>query len=88
MGEYMFGAGRGKLTETAREDFDRFAEANDAWFCGNPNLPGEGYRFWFACRNMGAPFDGATAKAVLTALEEAGYREGDEWTDRCFSAAE
>jgi hypothetical protein len=84
MSDYLFGTGRGKLTKATREDFDRIAEESDAWFCGNPNMPGDGHRFWFACRNMGHPFDDATASAVLKALEAAGYREDGEWTDQCF----
>lgn len=88
MSEHMFGLGSGELTEEARKDFDRIAGENDAWFAGNPNLPGDGYRFWFACQNRGNPFDGATATAVMSALEDAGYREDGEWTDQCFGGDE
>ena len=38
--------------------------------------PARGPRGWFVCRNMGAPFDDQTARAVEAALIEAGLWDG------------
>ncbi|MHB2027543.1 MAG: hypothetical protein ACYCPT_01845 [Acidimicrobiales bacterium] len=85
MSEYMFGLGRGRLTPKACKDFDRVAAEYGARFSGNPELPGDGYRWWFACENLGAPFDELRSKDVLDALERAGYLDEGVWTDRCFA---
>lgn len=67
MSEHFFGVHHGHLTATA----DRIAARFDAWHV-NYTEPNGARRGWFACPNLGHPFDGATARAVLDAIEAAG----------------
>lgn len=67
MSEFMFGSGPGHLTNSANE----IAEKHDAWLVNYTEPRGE-KRHWFATKNLGNPFDGATAKAVLADVEAAG----------------
>lgn len=72
-GPFFFGLGRGRVDATTRALIDRVAARHGATFV-NANLPGEGWRFWFELPNRGAPFDRATARAVLDDLEREGIR--------------
>lgn len=71
MGEYHFGTGNGKITDSAFKRLDRIARKHGATFT-RVTLPGDGPRYWFSCPNLGHPFDGATARAVLDAVDAAG----------------
>ena len=71
MSQFHFGVGRGAIPAKLAKQVDAIAQKHGADFT-NVKLPGEGYRYWFSCRNYGAPFDGATAKAVMADLEAAG----------------
>ena len=69
MSEFNFGVGRTRLTRAQIIQRERVARKHGAWFiCGD--FP-DGYRSWFGKRNEGAPFDGATAHAVLSDLATA-----------------
>lgn len=68
MSEYFFGLHAGHLTARA----DKIAKRHGAWHV-NYTDPGTGQRRgWFGCHNRGAPFDGATARAVMTDIKTAG----------------
>lgn len=67
MSEHFFGLHRGHLTAEA----GRIAARHGAWHV-NYTEPGGERRGWFACPNLGAPFDGATARAVLDDLDARG----------------
>ncbi len=67
MSEYQFGLHSGHLTARA----DRIAEKHDAWHV-NYTEPRGRRRGWFACHNLGAPFDQATADAVWRDIEATG----------------
>jgi hypothetical protein len=71
MSEHFFGVGRGAVSDELRERIDAIAEEHGATFV-NPTLPGEGPRYWFACRNRGFPFDRDTERAVYASLDAAG----------------
>lgn len=77
MGEFFFGLGRGRVKEPMRRRVDRIAARHGACFV-NPNLPGEGWRYWFAAPNLGHPFDQATARAVADDLDKAGIDLSEE----------
>ncbi|HZN64408.1 MAG TPA: hypothetical protein VFB66_03850 [Tepidisphaeraceae bacterium] len=64
MGQYHFGTGQGRVSKAEAKRVDRIARKHGADFT-SVRLP-EGYRYWFSCANRGAPFDGDTARAVLT----------------------
>ena len=85
MSVHNFGVGRGKLTAQAHKAFNTAANKHDALFCGNPNVPGSGYRFWFECANRGSPFDNATARAVMAELKRGGWYDENGWADKCFA---
>jgi hypothetical protein len=70
MSEYFFGVGTGKVPDVICKRLDKIATKHGATFT-MVNMPGEGWRYWFACPNRGAPFDGAVAKAVLDEVEAA-----------------
>lgn len=68
MSEYFFGLHSGHLTASA----DRIAKRHDAWHTNYTERHGPGQtqkRGWFACENRGAPFDRATADAVMADIE-------------------
>lgn len=67
MSEYYFGLHKGHLTAKA----DKIAEKHGAWHVNFTEPRGE-RRGWFACPNLGAPFDGAVARAVMADVEAAG----------------
>jgi len=67
MGEHLFGYGPGHLPRRA----DKIAAEHGARLV-NYTLPRGEKVHWFTCPNMGAPFDGATAEAVLDDLRKAG----------------
>jgi hypothetical protein len=67
MDEYFFGLHRGHLTAEA----DRIARRHGAWHVNCIESDGR-RRGWFSCPNRGAPFDRATAKAVMADIERAG----------------
>lgn len=67
MSEYMFGVGRVRVSEELGMRIDNIARKYGASFVWT-FLPGEGYRYWFACPNQGDPFDKATRDAVIAAL--------------------
>lgn len=68
MSEHSFGSRRGKLTNEQVDVRERAAKKHGAWFV-YADIPGDGPRSWFACRNQGSPFNEATARAVLNELE-------------------
>ena len=67
MGEYMFGLHSGHLTAKA----EQIAKKHDAWHT-NYTEPNGRKRGWFSCKNLGSPFDQATARAVLDDIEAVG----------------
>lgn len=70
MSEYHFGVGHGKVSKAQAQQLNRIARKYDANFVA-ADMP-EGPRYWFTTDNYGAPFDGATARAVLADAEAAG----------------
>lgn len=76
MSEYMFGLGRGNVPAALADRINKIAKRHGACFT-NPKLPGEGWRYWFACPNLGFPFDKATAEAVFADLRAAGIADED-----------
>lgn len=64
MSEYYFGLGRGRLdtAEVARRE--AIAERHGCTFV-HTQLPGEGWRSWYAGPNRGEPFDRQLAADVL-----------------------
>lgn len=74
MNEFLFGSGNGRLLEDAATRIDRIARKHDAAF-NHVHMP-DGWRFWFATRDYGHPFNTATAQAVYADLKAAGL-----WTD-------
>jgi len=67
MSEHFFGLHQGHY----RDEANAIAEKHDAWHVNYTEPNGE-RRGWFACHNHGAPFDAATAKAVLQDIAAAG----------------
>ena len=71
MGEYMFGLGRGRVSDATYKAAEDIAKRHDCTL----NLyqdPGQGPRYWFAGPNLGEPFDGAMRSAVIADLDAAG----------------
>jgi hypothetical protein len=69
--DYFFGLGRGYVDKVTRARADDIAAEHGAWFV-LVDLPGEGWRYWFAGPNRGEPFDRDLARAVLDELDAAG----------------
>lgn len=69
MSEYMFGVGSAAVGDKLGRKINRIARKHGAEFvwCRLP----EGWRYWFATRNYGAPFDEATRDAVYADLDAA-----------------
>lgn len=67
MSEYFFGVKNGKMDEAEQARRRRAAKKHNADFI-YAELP-EGPRSWFACQNLGEPFDSETARAVMAELE-------------------
>ena len=65
MSEFFFGLGPGHLPRKA----DKIARRHGAYLVNYTERDGR-KRHWFACRNRGAPFDQAVARAVLADLGE------------------
>ncbi|MCY3933533.1 MAG: hypothetical protein OXH70_17625 [Acidobacteria bacterium] len=76
MSEHFFGLGSGRVPDHVAVAVDAVAKRHDAHLVRYQD-PASGPRYWFACPNRGAPFDGATAAAVLTDLESAGLWDGE-----------
>lgn len=74
MSEYMFGPGKGHLPEA---EVDALLEDVGAWVVNYTEPRGE-RRHWFACRNLGHPFDRDTERAAMALLREAGYIDSEE----------
>ena len=70
MGEYMFGSGKGHLSNRA----DRIARKHGATLVNYTEPRGE-KRHWFAAKNRGNPFDERVRDAVLADLRAAGIIE-------------
>jgi len=70
MSESCFLVGRGELSQATIEACDAIAREHGATFV-HANLPGEGWRYWFAGPNEGAPWDGRRRDAVDAALAKA-----------------
>jgi len=66
-GPFLFGLGPGHLAARA----DKIARRHDARLVNYTEPRGE-KRHWFVAENLGAPFDGARAAAVLSDLRAAG----------------
>ena len=68
MGTFCFGSHRGHLKAKA----DKIAARHNADHI-NYTDPGTGERRgWFSCANLGSPFDGQTAAAVMAEIDKAG----------------
>lgn len=70
MTEHHFCLHQGHLDSNAVEDVLRAAGV-EAWHANYTEPRGE-RRGWFACRNLGFPFDRATERAALDAIDAAG----------------
>ncbi len=87
MSEYHFGCGKGRVLNGAA--IDTIAREHDAHFIWG-DFPGDGPRYWFATRDYGHPFAGATARAVSAAVDAAGgisvriFRDGRWQTERRY----
>ena len=76
MDSHFFGLARGRISKATARKVSRIAAAHDAFFIANHrdscgHQSGD-ERMWFGCQNRGAPFDGATARAVEADLQDAG----------------
>lgn len=76
MSEHLFFVSHDRPTRANAARIERIARDNGATWV-ETTLPGVGYQSWFACRNMGEPFDGATDRAVRAALAAAGITGAD-----------
>lgn len=79
MSQHFFGVGDGRLTKTEIRRREQIARTHHAEFiymhpesckCGHGHDPFECpvLHYWFACANMGEPFDSATARAVMAEI--------------------
>ena len=71
MSQHFFGLGNGRIERDVVDAIDRIAAPHDASITTFDD-PARGPRYWMSCPNRGAPFDGATARAVLDELDAAG----------------
>lgn len=69
---YLFGQRIGRLSVATRSKLIAIAKANGAQFYYATGRDFSGAKGWFGCKNMGDPFDSATAKAVRDAVTAAG----------------
>lgn len=67
-GDYHFGVGRGRLSASDVERRDRIARQHGACFV-YAQIPGDGWRSWYAGPNLGHPFNDALAARVLEAVD-------------------
>ena len=72
MSQYFFGLGRGRPSKRKERKINKIAEKHDAYFIVYDD-PAQGWRYWFATRNYGEPFNGATRDAVASDLWKAGF---------------
>lgn len=72
MSKFHFGTGRGKVPSATAKKIAKIAQRHGCDFYA-VTMP-EGPRYWFSGPNLGAPFDGATAKVVLEAVRTAGIK--------------
>jgi len=61
---HHFGLGHGHITRAEYERCSRIARSHGAEFYSGV-IPGQGATYWFATRDIGAPFVVAIAMAVL-----------------------
>ncbi len=78
--EYLFGSGTGRIPDDERALIDRVVEPLGV-VLNNQDLPGEGYRYWFAGPNRGHPFDRALERQVYQALAETGITR---WLEHAY----
>jgi hypothetical protein len=71
MSEFMFGVGKGLVSQRDGKRIDAVARKHECTFVW-ATIPGNGAQHWFAGPNRGNPFDGAMAKAVYADLDAAG----------------
>lgn len=76
MSEFYFGLWNGPVSDAWSEAAGDVAGRHDAHVIPYQD-PATGPRGWFGCRNRGAPFDQATARAVLDDLVTAGLWDRD-----------
>ena len=67
MNIYLFGCKAGKLTAAEAKRDDAAAAKHGVDFF-HANMPGEGWKSWFAGPNMGEPFDRRLAESVAKEL--------------------
>ncbi len=84
MNEFMFGVSRQKPTRKGARIMDRVAKKHDAYLV-EATIPGTGYQRWFCSPNLGHPFDGERAMAVLGDLRTIGVLD-DNGLIRAYSA--
>lgn len=84
MSEHFFGCGRGNVKASVYKRINKIAAKHGADF-SNPNMPGDGPKYWFACPNRGMPFDGQVERAVWTDLESVGLADENGLTAKCFA---
>ena len=76
MNSHFFGLSRGRISKATARKVARIAGTHDAFFISNfsdsSGFQSGDERMWFGCQNRGAPFDGATARAVEADLQDAG----------------
>lgn len=70
MSVYQFAVGRGRVGTTTAHRVRKIARPFGVEFI-NAEMP-DGWRYWFARDNDGAPFNEAARDAVLSRLREAG----------------
>lgn len=73
MSEYFFGVGCAKLAASFVKKIEEALKDTDVSLA-NPNLPGEGYRYWFAGPNRGDPWNTEMERDVFERLERAGIK--------------
>lgn len=69
--QYMFGVSRTKPSREVAEQIERIAEENECTWV-EARIPGDGYKSWFTCRNMGHPYTTNRERDVYAALTAAG----------------
>lgn len=77
MAEFLFLVGSGQLSDETIKAADGIAAEHGVTFVG-ADLPGDGWRYWFAGPNQGAPFDGQLRERVYSALAAADLVASDK----------
>lgn len=75
-GEYAFGGGRGELAKRVYDRADKIARKHECVLV-NVDLPGGGWRYWFAGPNLGEPFNREMARDVYADLRKAGLLDAE-----------